>query len=94
MLLMAVSCGIDLGRVQIGTLLFGFKKNRRNRREHEGKKNEIINENEIMNEEVRKLVECPKQQYWSKYQKRVQIESRNEQNDVVTDMAPRFRPCI
>jgi hypothetical protein len=38
-------------------------------------------------EEVRKLVECPKQQYWSKYLKRVQIESGNEQNDVVIDMA-------
>jgi hypothetical protein len=48
-----------------------------------------MNENEVMNEEVRKLVECPKQQYWSKlkYLKRVQIESGNEQNDVVTDMA-------
>jgi uncharacterized protein with WD repeat len=59
------------------------------------KKNEIMNENEITNEGVRKLVECPKQQYcWSKYLKGVQIESGNEQNDVVTDMAPRFRPYI
>jgi hypothetical protein len=46
-----------------------------------------MNENEIMNEEVKKLVECPKQQYWSKYLKGVQIESGNEQNDAVTDMA-------
>jgi hypothetical protein len=29
---------------------------------------------------------CPKQQYWSKYLKMVQIESGNEQNDA-TDMA-------
>ena len=62
MLLMAISCGIDLGSVQIGTLLLVSKKiviivvNMRE------KKNEIMNE-----EEVRKLVECPKQQYWSKY---------------------------